>query len=95
MRDTLPRYLDQNPHTIIALGYFSNEPTRDTLKAIQPYLTHGSVLAFDQLVHAKVARRKLPLYGTPLASITATCDCCPAVPHRPVYDGAQAEINRR
>lgn len=56
VRDTLPRYLDQNPHTIIALAYFDldlYEPTRDTLRAIQPYLTRGSVLAFDQLTHAK------------------------------------------
>ncbi|TKG60245.1 MULTISPECIES: TylF/MycF/NovP-related O-methyltransferase [Pseudonocardiaceae] len=56
VRDTLPRYLDQNPHTIIALAYFDLDlykPTRDTLKAIQPYLTRGSVLAFDQLAHAK------------------------------------------
>lgn len=56
VRDTLPRYLDQNPHTIIALAYFDldlYQPTRDTLHAIQPYLTQGSVLAFDELAHAK------------------------------------------
>jgi hypothetical protein len=56
LRGTLPRYLDQNPHTITALTYFDldlYEPTRDTLKAIQPYLTRGSVLAFDQLTHPK------------------------------------------
>ncbi|MGH3908504.1 MAG: hypothetical protein ACRDTE_30605 [Pseudonocardiaceae bacterium] len=29
------------------------EPTRSTLEAILPYLTKGSVLAFDELAHAK------------------------------------------
>jgi hypothetical protein len=56
VRDTLPSYLDQNPHTVIALAYFDldlYEPTRDMLNAIRPYLTKGSVLAFDELAHAK------------------------------------------
>ncbi len=56
VRETLPRYLDQNPQTVIALAYFDldlYEPTRDTLEAIRPYLTKGSVLAFDELAHAK------------------------------------------
>jgi hypothetical protein len=42
--------------TIIALAYFDldlYEPTRDTLSAVLPYLNGGSVLAFDQLGHAK------------------------------------------
>jgi hypothetical protein len=56
IRETLPRYLDQNPHTIVALAYFDldlHQPTRDTLNAIRPYLTDGSVIAFDELAHAK------------------------------------------
>ncbi|HEX3784895.1 MAG TPA: TylF/MycF/NovP-related O-methyltransferase [Pseudonocardiaceae bacterium] len=56
VRETLPRYLADNPHTIIALAYFDldlYEPTRDTIKAIRPYLTQGSLLAFDELAHAK------------------------------------------
>jgi hypothetical protein len=56
VRDTLPRYLATNPHTIIALAYFDldlYEPTRQTIKSIRPYLTQGSVLAFDELAHAK------------------------------------------
>jgi hypothetical protein len=56
VRDTLPRYLAQNPRTIIALAYFDldlYEPTRDALRAVLPYLSKGSVLAFDQLGHAK------------------------------------------
>lgn len=56
VRDTLPQYLTRNPQTILALAYFDldlYEPTRDTLRAILPHLSEGSVLAFDQLGHAK------------------------------------------
>lgn len=56
VRETLARYLADNPPTIIALAYFDldlYEPTRDAIDAVQPYLTKGSVLAFDQLAHAK------------------------------------------
>jgi len=56
VRATLPRYLDQNPHTVVALAYFDLDlykPTRDTLDALRPYLSQDSVLAFDQLAHAK------------------------------------------
>lgn len=56
VREALPRYLADNPHTVIALAYFDldlYEPTRDTIGAIRPHLTKGSVLAFDELAHAK------------------------------------------
>lgn len=56
VRSTLPSYLEENPHTIIALAYFDldlYEPTRATLDTIRQYLTKGSILAFDQLAHAK------------------------------------------
>jgi Macrocin-O-methyltransferase (TylF) len=56
VREAVPRYLEENPHTIIALAYFDldlYEPTRDTLNAIRPYLTKGSVLAFDELDNPK------------------------------------------
>lgn len=56
VRDTVPRYLAGNPHTIIALAYFDldlYEPTRDMIEAVRPHLTQGSVLAFDELAHAK------------------------------------------
>ena len=49
---TLPIYLDQNPQTIIALAYLDMdiyEPTKETLKKILPYLTKGSILAFDEM----------------------------------------------
>jgi hypothetical protein len=56
VRETLPRYLEDNPHTLIALAYFDldlYEPTRTALEQIQPYLTKGSIVAFDELAHAK------------------------------------------
>lgn len=49
---TLPQFLSEHPETIIALAYFDfdiYQPTKDCLQAIQPYLTKGSVLAFDEL----------------------------------------------
>jgi hypothetical protein len=49
---TLPAYLEAHPETMVALAYFDFDlykPTRDCLEAILPYLTKGSVLAFDEL----------------------------------------------
>lgn len=51
--DTLPEYLQQHPETIISLAYFDfdlYEPTLKSLKAIKPYLTKGSIVAFDELI---------------------------------------------
>jgi broad specificity phosphatase PhoE len=56
VRETLPQYLDANQHTVIALAYFDldlYEPTRSALETFRPYLTKGTVLAFDELAHAK------------------------------------------
>lgn len=56
VRETLPRYLEENPHTVVALAYFDMdlyEPSRAALAAIRPYLTRGSVLAFDELDNPK------------------------------------------
>lgn len=49
---TLPRFLEQHPETVIALAYFDfdlYQPTKVCLEAILPYITKGSVLAFDEL----------------------------------------------
>ncbi len=49
---SVPAYLEQNPQTIIALAYFDFDlykPTRDSLKTIEPYLTKGSVIGFDEV----------------------------------------------
>jgi hypothetical protein len=49
---TVPQYLIDNPHTIIALAYFDfdiYEPTKVCLEAIRDRLVKGSVLGFDEL----------------------------------------------
>lgn len=49
---TVNDYLDKNPHTIISLAYFDFDiykPTKDCLTSILPFLTKGSILAFDEL----------------------------------------------
>ena len=49
---TLPRYLKENPETIVALAYFDfdiYQPTKVCLEAIRPHLTKGSVIGFDEL----------------------------------------------
>jgi hypothetical protein len=49
---TLPKYLHENPETIIALAYFDfdvYEPTKICLEAIKPRLVKGSVIGFDEL----------------------------------------------
>jgi hypothetical protein len=50
--ETLPRYLRDNPETIVALAYFDFDiyaPTKACLQALLPHLTKGSILAFDEL----------------------------------------------
>lgn len=50
--ETIHLYLEDHPHTIIALAYFDfdiYQPTRDCLEAIVPRLTRGSVIGFDEL----------------------------------------------
>lgn len=49
---TVPAYLKAHPETIIALVHFDldiYEPTKACLEAIRPYLTRGSIVAFDEL----------------------------------------------
>lgn len=49
---TIDKYLKEYPETIIAFAYFDfdlYEPTKKCLKAIQNYITKGSVIAFDEL----------------------------------------------
>jgi hypothetical protein len=51
---TVPKYLNENPETIIALAYFDfdlYEPTKKCLELIKDYITRGTVLAFDELNH--------------------------------------------
>ncbi|WP_205737100.1 hypothetical protein, partial [Escherichia coli] len=56
VRETVPQYLAEHPHTVIALAYFDLDlyrPTRELLDVITPHLTRGSILAFDELTHPK------------------------------------------
>ena len=49
---TVPQWLDDNQHAVIAMAIFDMDiykPTKDVLEAIQPRLTKGSVLVFDEL----------------------------------------------
>jgi len=50
--ETFPRWLQDNPHAIVAMAIFDMDvyrPTRDVLEQILPRLTKGSLLVFDEL----------------------------------------------
>jgi len=50
--ETLTRYLQENPQTVIALAYFDLDlygPTKTCLNAIKPYITKGTVIGFDEV----------------------------------------------
>ena len=50
--ETMAKYLERNPQTIISLVYFDfdiYEPTKKCLELIKPYLVKGSVVGFDEL----------------------------------------------
>jgi hypothetical protein len=50
--ETFPRWLQDNPHAVVAMAIFDMDvykPTRDVLAAILPRLTRGSLLVFDEL----------------------------------------------
>ena len=50
--ETMKKYLQDNPQTIISLAYFDfdiYEPTKKCLEMIKPHLVKGSVVGFDEL----------------------------------------------
>lgn len=50
--ETIPTYLKQNPHLVVALLYLDfdlYEPTRCALDALRPRMPRGSIIAFDQM----------------------------------------------
>lgn len=52
MMETVPQYLQDNPHTIVSLMYLDvdvYEPTKVALKYFVPRMPKGAVIAFDQL----------------------------------------------
>jgi len=52
---TVEEYLTQRGETVIALAYFDFdlfEPTKQCLESINPFLTKGSIVAFDEACHS-------------------------------------------
>jgi hypothetical protein len=50
--ESLPRFLEENPHAIVSMAIFDMDiyaPTRSALEQIIPRLTKGSLLVFDEL----------------------------------------------
>lgn len=50
--ETFPAYLKAHPETIVAMVHFDLDlyaPTKACLEALEPYLTKGSIVAFDEL----------------------------------------------
>lgn len=51
-KDTIPRYLKQNQHLVVAMLYLDFDlykPTKIALKTFLPRMPKGSILAFDEL----------------------------------------------
>lgn len=51
VRETVPRFFEDNPETVVALAYFDlalYEPTKKCLEAIKPHLIKGSVVMLDE-----------------------------------------------
>lgn len=49
--ETVPRFFQENPETVVALAYFDMAvyaPTKSCLEAIKPHLMRGSVLMLDE-----------------------------------------------
>lgn len=52
--ETLPKYLEENPHTTVSLLYLDldlHEPTKMAIKQLVPRMPKGSIIAFDELDH--------------------------------------------
>jgi hypothetical protein len=62
--ETLPPYLERNPHTVIALAYFDLDlykPTKFVLEQIRDRITRGTVLGFDEACDASTPGETLAL----------------------------------
>ncbi len=49
---TLPKYIENNPHTVVSLAYFDLDlykPTKECLKIIKKRVPKGGILAFDDI----------------------------------------------
>ena len=70
---TVPEYLVKHPETIVALAYFDFDlyaPTRACLEALQPHLTKGSVLVFDELNVSDRASTPSPRHSGQVANLS-------------------------
>jgi hypothetical protein len=50
--ETLPRFLEENPHVVISMAIFDMDiyaPTKSALQSVLPRLTKGSLVVFDEL----------------------------------------------
>ena len=50
--DTLPKYLEENPHTIVSLLYLDfdvYQPTKTAIELLLPRMPKGAIIAFDEL----------------------------------------------
>lgn len=62
--ETLPPYLERNPHTVIALAYFDLDlykPTKFVLEQIRERITRGTVIGFDEVNDASTPGETLAL----------------------------------
>jgi hypothetical protein len=65
--ETIRLYLEQNPHTIVAMAYFDFDlysPTKACLEAILPRIPKGGILAFDELNHASFPGETAAVFET-------------------------------
>ena len=49
----MPRFIEENPHTVVAMLYLdfdAYEPTKMALKTFLPRMPKGGVICFDELV---------------------------------------------
>ena len=54
LKETLPKYLEENPHTVVSLLYLDldlYEPTKVAIEQLVPRMPKGSIIAFDELDH--------------------------------------------
>ena len=61
---TVPKYFEENPHTIVALLYLDfdiYEPTKVALKTIMPRMPKGAIIAFDELNESRWAGETVAL----------------------------------
>jgi hypothetical protein len=52
VQETLPDFLERNPHAVVSMAIFDMDiyaPTKHALESIMPRLTKGSLLVFDEL----------------------------------------------